>query len=98
MGNKNIYERFIWFDHNVRESKYPNATGLAEQFEVSVKTAQRDVEFMRDRLNCPLTYDKSRKGYYYEDETFSLPFIYSMDIYDLLLRLRMLKFLRIYHY
>lgn len=76
MGNKNIYERFIWFDHNVRESKYPNATGLAEHFEVSVKTAQRDVEFMRDRLNCPLTYDKSRKGYYYEDETFSLPFIY----------------------
>ncbi len=39
MGNNNIYERFIWFDHNVRESKYPNATGLAEQFEVSVKTA-----------------------------------------------------------
>lgn len=59
MGNKNVYERFIWLDHRVRECQYPNATGLAEQFEVSVKTAQRDIEFMRDRLNCPLTYDQN---------------------------------------
>ena len=76
MGNKNIYERFIWFDDKVRSKKYPNATKLSEIFEVSVKTAQRDIEFMRDRLNCPLVYDKNLKGYYYEDETFSLPLIH----------------------
>jgi predicted DNA-binding transcriptional regulator YafY len=76
MGSKNIYERFIWFDDRVRQKKYPNTTSLAKEFEVSVKTAQRDIEFMRDRLNCPLQYNSSLKGYFYEDETFSLPLIY----------------------
>ena len=56
---KNIYERFVWFDERARLKAYPNATTLAEEFEVSVKTAQRDIEFMRDRLNCPLCYDKT---------------------------------------
>lgn len=47
MGQKNIYERFIWFDDRVRAKAYPNATSLAEKFEISSKTTQRDVEFMR---------------------------------------------------
>jgi hypothetical protein len=37
MGIKNIYERFIWFDTQVRRKKYPNATSLAGQFEISSK-------------------------------------------------------------
>lgn len=76
MAAKNIYERFIWFDEKARAKRFPNATGLAGRFEISAKTAQRDIEFMRDRLRCPLLYDKSRKGYFYEDRTFSLPLIY----------------------
>jgi len=76
MGAKNIYERFIWFDNQVRARKYPNTTVLAEQFEISTKTAQRDIAFMRDRLSCPLRYDPLAKGYYYEEETFSLPMVY----------------------
>ena len=50
MGTKNIYERFVWFDDQVKRKKFPNATSLAEQFEISAKTAQRDIDFMRDRL------------------------------------------------
>ena len=61
MGVKNIYERFVWFDNQVRAKKYPNTTTLAEQFEISTKTAQRDIDFMRDRLNCPLQYDPVEK-------------------------------------
>ena len=76
MGSKNIYERFIWFDDRVKQKKYPNTTTISKQFEVSIKTAQRDIEFMRDRLNCPLFYDPGRKGYFYKDDTFSLPLIY----------------------
>ncbi|RJR14596.1 MAG: WYL domain-containing protein [Nitrospiraceae bacterium] len=76
MGNKAIYERFAWFDSKVRAGKHPNATMLAGKFEISVKTAQRDIEFMRDRIRCPLVYDKSRKGYYYENDSFSLPITY----------------------
>ena len=93
MGTKNIYERFVWFDDRVRAKKFPNATSLAEQFEISTKTAQRDIDFMRDRLLCPLHYDMSQKGYYYDDETFSLPMVYlsSGELSSLLIARKMLQ-------
>jgi len=93
MGAKNIYERFVWFDDRVRSKKYPNATSVAEQFEISSKTAQRDIDFMRDRLLCPLDYDSSQKGYYYDDETFSLPMVYlsSGELSSLLIARKMLQ-------
>ena len=81
MGIKNVYERFIWFDNQVRTKRHPNATSLSDQFEISTKTAQRDIEFMRDRLRCPLEYDSSQKGYYYNDETFSLPMVPASEIW-----------------
>jgi hypothetical protein len=28
MGIKNIYERFVWFDHQVRVKEYPNANKI----------------------------------------------------------------------
>jgi predicted DNA-binding transcriptional regulator YafY len=73
MGAKIVYERFLWFEGQVRTGRFPNASLLARQFEVSPKTAQRDIEFMRDRLNCPLLYDSARKGYYYEKNLSYLP-------------------------
>jgi predicted DNA-binding transcriptional regulator YafY len=93
MGVKNIYERFVWFDDQVRVRKYPNATTLAEKFEISTKTAQRDIDFMRDRLLCPLDYDSSQKGYFYDDETFSLPMVYlsSEELSSLLIARKMLQ-------
>ena len=93
MGIKNIYERFVWFDHQVRARKFPNATSLAGAFEISTKTAQRDIDFMRDRLLCPLDYDPSQKGYYYNDETFSLPMVYlsSGELSSLLIARKMLQ-------
>jgi len=93
MGAKNIYERFVWFDDRVRSKKYPNATSLAGAFEISTKTAQRDIDFMRDRLLCPLDYDSSQKGYYYDDDTFSLPMVYlsSEELSSLLIARKMLQ-------
>jgi predicted DNA-binding transcriptional regulator YafY len=73
MSSKIIYERFLWFERQVKKGKFPNTTSLAKKFEMSTKTAQRDIDFMRERLECPLQYDMTRKGFYYEDETFSLP-------------------------
>lgn len=92
MGRKNVYERFIWFDKEARSGKYPNASKLAGRFEVSNKTAQRDIDFMRDRLRCPMEYDKSRKGYYYEDSTFTLPsiFLSSEELSSLLIARKVL--------
>ncbi len=76
MSSKVIYERFLWFNDQVRAKKFPNSTTLAEKFELSRKTAQRDIEFMRDRLNAPLTYVAGERGYKYDDNTYELPGIW----------------------
>ncbi|MEW6669269.1 MAG: WYL domain-containing protein [Thermodesulfobacteriota bacterium] len=73
MGDFLIQERFAWFDSLVRRAKYPNASHLAEHFEISPKTAHRTIEFLRDRMLAPLAYDPSRRGYYYTEKTFDLP-------------------------
>ena len=52
---------------------FPNATLLAREIEVNAKTIHRDLEFMRDRLNLPLEFDKSRKGYFYTGEVSGFP-------------------------
>lgn len=92
MGSKIIYERFLWFESQVKRGKFPNTSSLARKFEMSTKTAQRDIEFMRGRLECPLQYDMTRKGYYYGDETFSLPVVHlsSSELSSLILARKLL--------
>jgi len=51
----------------------PNATSLAREIEVNAKTIHRDLEFMRDRLNLPLEFDFTRKGYFYTSEVSGFP-------------------------
>lgn len=76
MTRKIIYERFLWFDDQVRHARYPNAGDLASRFELCRKTAQRDIEFMRDRMRAPLVYAPDRRGYAYADNTYELPGIW----------------------
>jgi len=73
MSSKVIYERFLWFHTKVRERKYPNTRSLAEKFEISRKTAQRDIAFMRDRLGAPLYYVPERRGFAYDIDAYELP-------------------------
>jgi predicted DNA-binding transcriptional regulator YafY len=73
MGARLNYERFLWFHGRVKAVAYPNAGRLADRFEISCRTAQRDIEFMRDRLHAPLEYDRERNGYRYTDRSFELP-------------------------
>ncbi|MDB6018926.1 MAG: Helix-turn-helix, type 11 domain protein [Pedosphaera sp.] len=57
----------------IQSGKYPNASKLAREMEVSTKSIHRDLEFMRDRLNLPLEYDRNRFGYFYTQEVSSFP-------------------------
>ena len=75
MGEQLFLERFVWFDNEIRHRRYPNARNLAEHFEMVPKSAQRSIDFFRDRLLAPLVYDQSRKGYFYTDPAFQLPVI-----------------------
>jgi len=73
MGDQMFLERFVWFDNEARRERYPNASKLALQFEIAIKTAQRSIDYFRDRLQAPLEYTLARKGYYYTDPSFKLP-------------------------
>ena len=73
VGNQLFLERFIWFDQEARIGCWPNASTLACKFEISTKTARRSIDYFRDRLQAPLEYDESHKGYYYTDPSFQLP-------------------------
>ena len=57
----------------IQAGRFPNTTTLARQLEVSTKTVQRDLEFMRDRLELPLEYHPQRFGYHYTEEVNSFP-------------------------
>jgi len=57
----------------IQSGKFPNATSLAGELEVSTKSIHRDLEFMRDRMELPLEYNKARNGYRYTQDVNSFP-------------------------
>src|SRR4051812_49041992 len=66
-------ERIMRIHEAIREGEYPNAATLAREFEVSSKTIQKDLQFMRDRLDLPLVYDSVRYGYRYDGDVAKFP-------------------------
>jgi predicted DNA-binding transcriptional regulator YafY len=65
-------KRLLWFDERVRAGTHPGSADLAAHFKVSLRTAQRDIEFLRDRLRAPLRHIAAEKGYAYGDPGFYL--------------------------
>lgn len=57
----------------IQSGRFPNNSSIAAEFEVSTKSIQRDLEFMRDRLDLPIGYDYTRRGYYYTEEVSAFP-------------------------
>ena len=51
----------------------PNCRVLAGELEVSPKTVQRDIDFMRDQLGLPLDYDAVAHGFYYTKRVVQFP-------------------------
>lgn len=80
--------RLIWFDKHIRAMSYPNRKDLSVKFEISVRQAQRDIDYLKNSLEAPIRYDARKRGYYYEDESYILPNVYIND-----LQRKMLKFL-----
>ena len=74
------YARILFIDKMIAEGNFPSAPKIAKEYEdVSVITIKRDIEYMRDILNAPIEYDKNKKGYYYFDKTFRLPFLFTSE-------------------
>jgi predicted DNA-binding transcriptional regulator YafY len=77
MGSLLIFERLRWFDLQVRNDHFPNASTLAGRFEIAPKTAQRNIVFMQDRLAAPLEYNAARRGYRYTDAGYEIPRLFA---------------------
>lgn len=58
-------ERILEFHNLIQAGKYPNCAMIAAKFEVHLRTVNRDLEFMRDRLGLPLKYDPEHRGFHY---------------------------------
>ncbi|ABB23707.1 helix-turn-helix transcriptional regulator [Pelodictyon luteolum] len=63
--------RMQYIDQQLRDNHYPNCSIIASYFEVSSKSIQRDIDYMRDLLHAPISYDRKKRGYYYEKEGWS---------------------------
>ncbi len=68
-----IYERFTWFHNQVKAGRYPNTRHLSERFEISRRTAKRNIEFMKDRLEAPLDMIMLIADISYGNDAFELP-------------------------
>ena len=52
---------------------FPNCRKLSDELEVSTKTIQRDIDFMRDRLGLPIEYDQLHFGFVYTEPVTHFP-------------------------
>jgi proteasome accessory factor B len=59
----------------LQDGRYPNCTGIARDLEVSVKTAARDVDSLRDHWELPIGYDEKRHGFYFTKKVERLPWV-----------------------
>jgi predicted DNA-binding transcriptional regulator YafY len=59
-------ERILQLDTFLRNHERTTAQFLADRLEVSERTVRADIEFLKNRLNAPIKFSRS-KGFHYED-------------------------------
>ena len=59
----------------IRAGSFPNRTLLSSEIEVTTKTIQRDLDFMRDRLQMPIAYNGDHKGYEFTRQVEQFPMV-----------------------
>jgi len=67
------YVRMMKIHELIAAGKFPNCSTLADVFEVSYKTVQRDIDFMRDQMMLPIDYDSGQHGFHYTKPVGSFP-------------------------
>lgn len=64
-----MYERIHMIDQMLAGRKIVKFSDLQDRLEVSRATLNRDIAFMRDRLNAPIVFDKELNGYHFEQNS-----------------------------
>lgn len=57
----------------IENGEYPNCVELSREFEMSLRTLKRDLDFMRTRLSLPIEFDVDRNGYYFSQAVPQFP-------------------------
>jgi predicted DNA-binding transcriptional regulator YafY len=55
--------------------RFPNCSTLAREIEVTPKTIQRDLNFMRDEMSLPVEYHEREHGYFYTKPVTEFPLL-----------------------
>ncbi len=90
-------ERFYKIDALLQGGRSVPISTLMDMLEVSRATFKRDIEYMRDRLNYPIFWDRETRGYRYErgreEEAQNLPGLWfnAQEAYALLMMQAMLS-------
>jgi predicted DNA-binding transcriptional regulator YafY len=69
---KTAVPRIYFIDREIAAGNYPNAPSLAQKYETSLSSINRDIAYMRDMLDAPIEYDFFKKGFYYTEKTYRL--------------------------
>jgi predicted DNA-binding transcriptional regulator YafY len=77
-------ERFYKIDQLLHDRRSVPMAALIEELGISKATVKRDLEYMRDRLNAPISYDYSLRGYCFDKslpgaEKYNLPGLWFND-------------------
>ncbi len=59
----------------IKEGGHPSRITLAEEIEVTTKTIQRDIDFMRDRLHLPIVHNREHNGYEFTSPVEAFPML-----------------------
>ncbi len=73
MATRPPLRRLFWAIGRLRSGSALKATDLAQEFEVSVRTAYRDFDFLRDEWRVPLEFDRGRGTYALTEPLAALP-------------------------
>ncbi|MBK1855747.1 WYL domain-containing protein [Verrucomicrobiaceae bacterium 5K15] len=81
-GGKVQMRRIYAIVDAVKGGGYPNCRSLAERLEVTPKTIQRDINFIRDQLALPLEYNQTMHGYEFTSDVNQFP-VFEAQVEDL---------------
>ena len=66
--------RMLIIHSMLQANRFPNRRSMAQILDTSEKTIQRDIDFMRDRMNLPIQYNSLKYGYHYTEPVKHFPY------------------------
>jgi proteasome accessory factor B len=69
---KTQLRRLTYIHQELMRDRFPNCSSMAWELEVSTKTIQRDLDFLRDECGAPIEYDRQKHGYYYTEKNYKM--------------------------